>query len=83
MFLHLGGSTVVLEKTIIGVFDLDTATVTADGKEFLKNAEKNLSVTTVGEELPKSFVVTCENSLTRVYLTEVSTGTLKKRREQI
>lgn len=81
MFLHLGGATVVLENTIIGIFDLDTATVALDSKEFLKNAEKNLAVTTVGDELPKSFVVTAEDNLTRVYLTEVSTATLRKRRE--
>ena len=80
MFLHLGESTVVIENTIIGIFDLDNTTVSSDTRKFLRNAENNLVVTSVGNEIPKSFVVCFENGHDRVYLSQISTSTLKKRK---
>ena len=81
MFLHLGESTVVLEKSIVGIFDMDTATISNDTRDYLKNAEENLKITTVGAEIPKSFVVCTDNLGERIYLSQISTATLNKRKE--
>ena len=40
MFIHLGQDTVVKKEDIIGIFDLDTATVSKRTRDFLSKAEK-------------------------------------------
>lgn len=82
MYLHLGQNTVVSESEIIGIFDLDNSTGSRITRSFLSEAEKAGRVTSVSDELPKSFVV-CgegENSL-RVFLSQLSSQTLQKRSE--
>ena len=46
---------------------------------FLKNAEENGQVVAAGEDLPKSFVLTSEFGMTRVYLSQFNAATLEKR----
>lgn len=79
MYLHLGQDTVVKKKNIIGIFDLDTATVSKKTRDFLATAEKKGNVINVTYELPKSFVVCCEKGETKVYISQLSSTTLLKR----
>lgn len=79
MYLHLGQDTVVKKKNIIGIFDLDTATVSKKTRDFLTNAEKKGNVINVTYELPKSFVVCSEKGETKVYISQLSSTTLLKR----
>ena len=80
MYLHLGQETLVNTKNIIGVFDLDTTTLSHKTREFLARAQREKQVVNVSEELPKSFVVTQEKTQT-VYITQMAPATLKKRLE--
>lgn len=57
MRLSLGAGVSVTTEDILGIFDMDTATVSPVTKKFLNTAQKNGCVSVVGEELPKSFVV--------------------------
>lgn len=57
MRLSLGAGVTVPTEDILGIFDMDTATVSPVTKKFLNTAQKNGCVSIVGEELPKSFVV--------------------------
>ena len=58
MFLHLGGDTVIKEKDIIAIMDMDTSSFSKITKEYLKNAEKSNDVVNVSfEDLPKSYVI--------------------------
>ena len=57
MYLHLGSGTVVRARDVVAVFDMDNATVNATTRRFLTEAQKKKRVVTVGEELPKSFVL--------------------------
>lgn len=57
MYLHLGENTVVRTDSIIGIFDMDTSTISKWTKDYLSNATKNKRVINVSMELPKSFVV--------------------------
>ena len=43
---------------IVGIFDLDTATVSGHTRDFLRRAQVAGAVVTVGEELPQAFIVT-------------------------
>ena len=79
MYLHLGHKTVIYSKEIIGIFDLDTATVSKRTRDFLNKNEKKNNIILVSEEIPLSFVV-CDND--KIYFSPVSSNTLNKRTEE-
>lgn len=80
MYLHLGQDTVVAFDEIIGIFDLDTSTVSKTTRDYLKRAEQSGLVVNVSMELPKSFTV-CKDAQnkTTVYISQISSATLLKR----
>ena len=79
MYIHLGEETVVRADEIIGIFDLDSTTVSRHTRKFLANAEKSKTVYNVSFELPKSFVLCGKRDKTKVYITQISSATLYKR----
>lgn len=82
MFLHIGEGKIVNKKNIIGIFDLETASVSKKTQDFFKKSEKKGIVKTVCEEIPKTFVV-CENKKQEdLYITQLSSQTLLKRAER-
>ena len=80
MYLHLGENTVVRTDNIIGIFDMDTSTISKWTKDYLSNATKNKRVINVSMELPKSFVVCNENNEIKVYVSQISSQILMKRK---
>lgn len=82
MYLHLGQETVVLTKDIIGIFDLDTATISKQTRDFLTKAEKSGNVFNVSYELPKSFIVSKGKEKEKVYISQLSSQTLLKRKNK-
>ena len=74
-YLHLGSDVTVHSGDIIGMFDIERTTVNKSVNEFLKAAQKSGRIYYVSLDLPKSFALTED----KVYVTNVSTGTLKKR----
>ncbi len=93
MYLYLGGSTVVNGKDIIGIFDLDNATVSKKTRDYHNFAEKQGRVTYTSYDLPKSFLICKQNKNSfrknnrkendRVYISAISASTLKKRAANI
>ena len=79
MYLHLGKGTVVNEKTIVGIFDLDITSQSHLTRRFLATAEKAGEVINAAEDIPKSFLVCCEKGRHTVYLSQLSCATLLKR----
>ncbi|MGI6279166.1 MAG: extracellular matrix regulator RemB [Acutalibacteraceae bacterium] len=82
MYIHLGRDTVVKDDEIIGIFDLDSTTISKHTRNFLSNAEKKKMVVNVSYELPKSFIVCNKNKKTVVYISQLSSSTLFKRSEE-
>ena len=79
MYLHLGQDIVVRMDEVVGIFDLDNATISKASRDFLSAATKRGEVVNVSMELPKSFVV-CKNAKgCRVYISQISSATLLKR----
>lgn len=80
MYLHLGQSTVITTKNLLGIFDMDNTTVMKSTRDYLSKAEKDGDVINVSYELPKSFVV-CTNGKKskKVYISQISPSTLLKR----
>ena len=78
MYLHLGQNVMLEKKRIIGIFDLDNTSTSRRTREFLEKNEKEGQVVPC-DDLPKSFVVTTEYGMDRIYLTSLSTSTLERR----
>ena len=78
MYLSIGSDMAVRDKNIIGIFDLDNTTVTKRGREFLDRAEREGQVVP-WDDLPKSYILTSEYGMTRIYQTSFTTQTLEKR----
>lgn len=75
MYIHLGENTVITDKEIIGIFDMDTSTVNKATRDYLGKAEKENKIRYVSYDLPKSFIVTD----TLIYVSPINTATLNKR----
>ena len=82
MYLHLGRDVATSEREIIGIFDLDTTSYGKRTREFLAAQEKAGQVENVSDELPKSFVLCGRRGKTRLYLSQLSSATLKGRMDQ-
>ena len=78
MYLNIGSDMAVRERSIIGIFDLDNTSTSKRTREFLEKNEKEGQVVPC-DDLPKSFVLTAEYGLDRIYLTPYNAATLEKR----
>ncbi|MBQ8763280.1 MAG: DUF370 domain-containing protein [Clostridia bacterium] len=80
MYLHLGMDKVITFDEIIGIFDLDTTTVSKRTRDYLAKAEKSGIVENVCYDIPKSFIV-CRDKKgnEKVYISQISSSTLLKR----
>ena len=78
MYLNIGSDMAVRDRNIIGIFDMDNTSTSKRTREFLAKAEQEGQVVPC-DDLPKSFVLTAEYGLDRVYLTSLSSSTLEKR----
>ena len=78
MYLNIGSDMAVRDRSVIGIFDMDNTSTSKRTREFLSKAEKEGQVVPC-DDLPKSFVLTAEYGLNRIYLTTLSSSTLEKR----
>ena len=78
MYLNIGSDMAVREQSIIGIFDMDNTSTSKRTREFLEKAEKEGQVVPC-DDLPKSYILTAEYGLNRVYLTSFNSSTLERR----
>ena len=79
MYIPIGSDMSVRDKSIIGIFDLDNTTYSKHTRNFLSQAEDEGHVITVTDDIPKSFLLTSEFGMERVYLCQFNAATLEKR----
>lgn len=79
MYLHIGNGNSVRKKDVIGIFDLDTATVSKITKDFINKQQKNGNVEYGDSDLPRAFVLSKEGKDCKVRLSRISTVGLKLR----
>ena len=79
MYLHIGNGKSVKKKDIIGIFDLDTSTVTKTGKDFINKHERRGEVEYDDDDLPRSFVLVEENKKYKIKLSRISSKGLTAR----
>ena len=83
MYLSIGKNTILSEDRIIGIFDLDSSSQSYLTREFLSRAEKTGCVENAAEDIPNSFLLTEEDGIQRVFLSQSTSRTLAKRTEQM
>jgi len=76
MYIHAGNNKIIRTKTIIGIFDMDTATMAQTTRDYLRTADREKRVVNIKEDLPKSFLVTDDG---KVYISQLSTTALTGR----
>ena len=83
MYIHLGRDYVLNDRDIIGIFNLETTTISPRGREFLNYAQKNGAVVSLSDELPQSYVLADGGVVDTVYLSELSSAVLRRRAEKM
>jgi len=78
MYVNIGSDMSVRDKSIIGIFDLDNTSTSKRTREFLNQAEKEGLIVPC-DDLHKSFILTDEYNMQRIFLTALSASTLEKR----
>ena len=76
MYLHIGNNKNIREKSIVGIFDTDTATVSTVTRKFLSGAEKKGLVDSATDEIPKSFILYLEKGESKICFTQLSSTAL-------
>ena len=82
MYLHIGNNRNIREKSIIGIFDTDTSTVSGVTRKFLSGAEKKGLVETSTDEVPKSFILYRDGEQNKICFSQLSTTALMGRSEK-
>ena len=82
MYLHIGNGISVKKKNIIGIFDLDTSTVSKTGKNFINKMERAGLLEYNDFDLPRSFVLLEEDGTSKVKLSRISVQGLKIRADE-
>jgi hypothetical protein len=75
VYIHLGGEKIIRTSQLVAIFDISIEQSSKLSRQFIMHAQKNKEVETIGEEDPKSIVVTEQ----KVYYSPISASTLKKR----
>lgn len=78
MFFYITPTCPIDKEEIIGIFDMDSATVSSDTRKFLRQREKKGMLTSTARDIPKSFVLTDS----AVYLAQLSPASLRTHAEE-
>ena len=79
MYLHIGNKKSVRVDSIIGIFDLDTATVSSISKNFINRKQRDGLVEYDDNDLPRSFVLYEDSGISKIKLSRISSVGLKLR----
>ena len=81
MYLHIGNGVSIKTDDIIGIFDLDTATVSQSTKKYISKRQKEGKVEYTDFDLPRSFIILSKKKQEKVKLSRISTVGLIQRIE--
>jgi hypothetical protein len=79
MYIPIGNDMAVRDRSIVGIFDLDNCSWSHRTREFLKQAEEKGEIIPATDDLPKSFLVSTEYGMNRVYLVKFNSTVLEHR----
>ena len=79
MYVHIGNNVILRKKQVLGIFDMDNATVSPVTRSYLSKAQKAGQVESVSIDIPKSFIVYREKEGTKIYFSPLSQASLMGR----
>ncbi len=79
MYLHISKKKKISNNDIIGIFDMDTASVGKETKQFLSMMQKRGSVISDLGDIPKSFVMYSTEKGTEIALLKFSSSSVEKK----
>ena len=82
MYIHLGRDYGLNDRDIIGIFDLETTTISPRGREFLNYAQKNGAVVSLSDDLRQCYVL-ADAPVDTVYLSELSSAAMRRRAQKM
>lgn len=81
MYVHIGQDYMVPARSIVSIFDMDTATWSKHTRALIARLEHDGRVVNVFEDLPKAAVL-CESELGEIlYISQLSSAALQRRVE--
>ncbi len=57
MYLHIGNGITIRKKNIIGIFDLDSSTISAITKKYINKNQKAGNILYGDSDLPRAFIL--------------------------
>ncbi|MBR2650277.1 MAG: DUF370 domain-containing protein [Clostridia bacterium] len=57
MYLHIGNGINIKKKSIIGIFDLDSSTVSGTTRKYINKNQRDGNITYADYDLPRAFVL--------------------------
>jgi hypothetical protein len=82
MYLHVGSNKNIRKKEIVGIFDIDNATISRTTRQYLAKAESRGEVSAACEELPRAFVLYREGEKNKICFSQLSSAALLGRCEE-
>ena len=78
-YLQLEKGESIEKSEIIGIFDIESASMAQGTKELFKRKEDEHGVISLSNDLPRSFLVVDGEYADSIYITGISTESIKKR----
>ena len=78
MYFFASSDKIINSDNVVGIFDTDTATVSAVTRKTLRMAEANGKMQSITREIPKSLILIDEGGC-KIYMSQLSPKVLKKR----
>lgn len=82
MFLHVGNNKNIRLRNVVGIFDMDNATLSAVSRRFLSGKQKQNLVESAIEDIPKSFILYKDGEEYKICFSQLSTSALKGRMKE-
>lgn len=82
MFVNLENEISIKKSEIIGIFNLDTASVSPVTRDFLKKESEEMKIVYAGKRVPESFVLADNGISETVYISSFLADTLVSRTEK-
>lgn len=76
MFVNLENDISIKKTEIIGIFNIDTATVSPVTRDFIKKENGDMKIVYASKRVPESFVLTHNGYSENVYMSSFSVDTV-------
>ena len=81
MFLHVGNNKNIRISSVVGIFDMDNATLSGITRKYLSAKQKKGLVESANYEIPKSFILYLDNGEYKICFSQFSSASLMGRLE--